>query len=131
MVIHQIAAVSIAALALLLTGLSLQVSRLRLRHRISFGDGGHKDLMVAMRAHGNALEQSLLYAALALAYSLMPGATAGALAVLATAFVLARVVHAGAIFARRLALRQAAHVASTLVHLGLVLAIARASWTAG
>jgi uncharacterized protein len=130
MVTHQIAAASVAALAVLLTGLSFQVSRLRLRHRVSYGDGGHKDLLIAMRAHGNALEQSSLYALLALAYCVLPAATPGILAVLATGFVVARIVHAAAMFGRRLALRQIAHAASTLVHLGLALAIARVLWTA-
>ena len=60
------AASILALLALLLTALSLNVSRLRMRHRVSFGDGGHRDLMVAVRAHGNALEQSLLFGLLLL-----------------------------------------------------------------
>lgn len=118
-----IVAASIAALALLLTGLSLHVSRLRLRHRVSFGDGGHKDLLAATRAHGNTLEQALLYAVLALAYAGLAGAQAGLLAGCAAVFVAARVVHAAALFGRRLGLRQAAHVASIGVHLVLALAI--------
>lgn len=118
-----IVAASMALLAVLITGLSLQVSRLRMRHRVSFGDGGHKDLLVASRAHGNALEQTMLYAALALAYAALPASHVGTLAALAAAFVVARALHVVAIFSRRLALRQAAHVASTLVHLGLALAI--------
>lgn len=52
---------SAALAAVLLTGLSLNVSRLRMRHRISLGSGGHKALQLAVRAHGNALEQSLLF----------------------------------------------------------------------
>lgn len=123
---HDIAAASVAFLAVLVTALSLNVSRLRLRHRVSFGDGGHKDLLVAMRAHGNALEQSMLFAALAIAYASLAGVHAGLLAGCAYAFGAARVVHAAAIFARRLALRQAAHVVSTAVHLVLAAAIARA-----
>jgi uncharacterized protein len=117
---------SIAALALLITGLSIQVSRLRLRHRVSFGDGGHKDLLVAMRAHGNALEQTALFAALVLAAAALPlsqPVPPALLAGCALLFTVARFLHAGAVFGRRLALRQLAHAASTLVHVALALGI--------
>jgi uncharacterized protein len=124
----QTATASLALLALWITGLSLNVSRLRLRHRISFGDGGHKDLLLATRAHGNALEQALLYAVLAMGYGALPGASAKLLTVCAIAFVSARLVHGGALLARRLTLRQAAHVVSTLVHLVLAAAIGLLLW---
>jgi uncharacterized protein len=114
---------SIAALALLITGLSIHVSRLRLRHRVSFGDGGHKDLLVAVRAHGNALEQTTLFAVLALAALALSPTPPAWLPGGAVVFVAARFVHAAAIFGRRLALRQAAHVASTLVQVVLALGI--------
>ena len=52
---HHITAASLAVLAVLLTALSLRISALRLRYRTSFGDGGHKDLLLAIRAHGNTL----------------------------------------------------------------------------
>lgn len=119
----QIVAVSIAILALLVTGLSVRVSILRLRHRVSFGDGGHKDLLVAVRAHGNTLEQSMLYCALALSCIAMPGVPPVTLAGCASVFVTARLLHAAAIFSRQLLLRQAAHVVSVLVHLSLAAAI--------
>jgi uncharacterized membrane protein YecN with MAPEG domain len=120
--------VSISVLALLITALSIQVSRLRLRHRVSFGDGGHKDLLVAVRAHGNALEQTALFAMLALGCLALPGTPGGLLAGCAAVFTAARLVHAAAIFGRRLVVRQAAHVASTLVH---VLLAATILWTVG
>lgn len=116
-------AASIATLALLLTGLSIHISRLRLRHRVSFGDGGHKDLQVAVRAHGNALEHTSLFAALALAGLVLPAVPGAVLSVGAAVFTAARFVHAAAIFGRRLALRQAAHVASTGVHVVLALTL--------
>jgi uncharacterized protein len=126
----HIVAISIAILALLLTGLSIHISRLRLRHQVSFGDGGHKDLLVAMRAHGNALEHTSLFAVLALAAAALPSSPAALLASCCVAFVVARVFHAWAIFSRRLSWRQAAHAASTLVHLALALAIGWAAWQA-
>ncbi len=114
---------SIAVLALLITGLSLHVSRLRLRHRVSFGDGGHKDLLIAIRAHGNALEQTALFAVLALSAVALQTVPVGLLSACAAVFTAARLAHAAAVFGRRLGLRQAAHVASTLVHLVLSVAI--------
>jgi uncharacterized protein len=114
-----LSAVVCAALALLLTALSLHISRLRLRHRVSFGDGGHKDLLVAIRAHGNALEQSLLFGLLMLLAELQrPGLSA--LAVVGGVFVCARLLHAAAMFSRQLLLRQIAHGVSVLCQLAVV-----------
>lgn len=115
-------ALTCAVLAILLTGLSLQVSRLRIRHRQSFGDGGHKDLMLAMRAHGNTLEQSLMFGLLMLLMELTQPAW-GALAAVGAVFVMARLMHAVAIFKRLLLLRQIAHVSSVLCQLALALAL--------
>ena len=126
----HIVASSIAFLALLLTGLSVHVSRLRLRHRVSFGDGGHKDLLVAMRAHGNALEHTTLFAVLALAAAALPSVSTALMAACCVAMVVARWVHVWAIFARWLPLRQVAHAASTLVHVVLALAIGWVIWQA-
>jgi uncharacterized protein len=115
-------ALTCAVLALLLTGLSLNVSRLRIRHKQSFGDGGHKDLMQAMRAHGNTLEQSLLFGLLMLLMEWMQPSW-GALAAVGVVFVVARLMHAVAIFWRLLLLRQIAHVISVLCQLALALAL--------
>ena len=117
-----LSALTCAVLAILLTGLSLQVSRLRIRHRQSFGDGGHKDLMLAMRAHGNTLEQSLLFGLLMLLMELTQPAWV-ALAAVGAVFVVARLMHAVAIFQRLLLLRQIAHVLSVLCQLVLALAL--------
>jgi uncharacterized membrane protein YecN with MAPEG domain len=119
-------ALTCAALALLLSGLSLHISRLRMRHKVSFGDGGHKDLLVAIRAHGNALEQSLLFGLLMLLAELMrPGWSS--IAVAGGVFVAARVLHAVAIFGRQLLLRQIAHGLSVLCQLALALVLAQAA----
>lgn len=118
----QFTAVTCAVLALLLTVLSLHISRLRIRHKVSFGDGGHKDLQVAIRAHGNALEQSMLLVILMLLMELMrPGWSVGA--VVGSVFVAARILHAVAIFSRQLLLRQIAHVISVLCQLFFALAL--------
>jgi uncharacterized membrane protein YecN with MAPEG domain len=115
-------ALTCAALALLLTGLSLHISRLRIRYRMSFGDGGHKDLQVAIRAHGNALEQSVLLILLMLLMELLrPGWSV--VAAIGGVFFIARVLHAGAIFSRHLLLRQIAHGVSVLCQLALAIGL--------
>lgn len=124
----EIVAASIALLALLVTGLSMNVSRLRIRHRVSYGDGGNKDLLVAVRAHGNAIEHVTLYASLAISAAMLQHTSAVWLGLCAALFVVARCVHALAIFTRRLALRQLAHVASTLVHITLAAGVGWSLW---
>ena len=81
------------------------------------------DDAIAVRAHGNTLEQSMLYSALALSCIATPGVPPVTLAGGAGVFVAARLLHAAAIFSRQLLLRQAAHVVSVLVHLSLVTVI--------
>jgi len=122
-----IAAATLATLALLLTALSLHVSRLRMRHRQTWGDGGHQDLAVAVRTHGNTLEQSLLFGLLVLAQS--GGTAATALAAVCCTFVLARIVYCTAAFGRRLPWRQAAHALTLLCQLAATLLLVRAAWT--
>lgn len=107
----------LALLAMLLTVLSLNVSRLRLKYKVSFGDEGHRDLIVAIRAHGNALEQCLLFAVLLLALDIQSPGEVARLAWLGPAFLLARVLHPLAIFQRWLRLRQLAHVSSLFAQL--------------
>ena len=43
-------------LALLIVGLAARVSWFRYRLKIVFGDGGNRELQLAIRAHGNAIE---------------------------------------------------------------------------
>lgn len=124
-----IAAATLATLALLLTALSLHISRLRMRHHQTWGDGGHKDLAVAVRTHGNTLEQSLLFGLLVLALAQAGGTAATALAAVCCTFVLARIVYCTATFGRRLPWRQAAHALTLLCQLAATLLLVRAAWT--
>jgi uncharacterized protein len=114
---------AIALLALLLIALSLNISRLRMRYQATYGDAGKKDLMMAIRAHGNSLEQSLLFIPLLAAaqIGLVFGATT--LAAMAGVFIFSRVLYSVAVFTRQLALRQAAHVLSVGVQLALSVGI--------
>ena len=125
-----LAATTLVTLALLLTALSLHVSRLRLRYRQTWGDGGHKDLATAIRTHGNTLEQSMLFGLLLLAHAQLPSATLAALAVACAAFVLARLLYCVGAFTRRLAWRQAHPLAPRILSLTLLNEIGRASWRA-
>lgn len=112
-----------AALSLLLVALSLNISRLRLMHKISFGDGGIRELTVAIRAHGNSLEQSAIF--ILLLYFLEVNGFADVRLVLALgiAFVLARLVYCAALFKRFLPIRQSAHVLTVLLQIAAAVII--------
>lgn len=104
-----------AALSLLLITLSLNISRLRLAHKVSFGDGGIRELTVAVRAHGNSLEQSVIF--IPLLYFMETNGSADARMALAigSAFVLTRILYCAALFKRTLLIRQMAHVVTVLL----------------
>lgn len=55
---HPVPATALyGAMNVLLTVLlAARISQLRLRHRVRLGDGGHKELQRAIRAHGNNVE---------------------------------------------------------------------------
>jgi uncharacterized membrane protein YecN with MAPEG domain len=114
---HLTVAQLLALLAVLLTVLSLNVSRLRLKYKVSYGDEGHRGLIVAIRAHGNALEQCLLFAVLLLALEIQSPGEVAQLAWLGPVFLLARVLHPLAMAQRWLRLRQLAHLSSLLAQL--------------
>lgn len=114
-----------ALLAIGLTALSINVSRLRLRHKVSLGDGGHVDLQRAVRAHGNALEQCVLFMLL-LGVAEASGAGRG-LPWVAGGFVAARVLHAGGMLGRRPWVRRGGHVLSVVLQLALAVMLLSAS----
>jgi hypothetical protein len=103
-----------ALLSLLLIALSVNVSRQRLRFRQNFGDGGQPALTAAIRAHGNSLEQSLLFLVLLYFLETTGAATAWVLG-LAAAFIGLRLLYCAALFARKLRLRQLSHGLTMLV----------------
>lgn len=115
---------TICFLTILLTGLSLNISRLRIRHRVSYGHADHRDLEVAVRAHGNCLEQTLLFVLLLVIAELM-SSPSDLLVVLAVGFAAARILHVVAIFTRQLLARQIAHVLSMLMQLACCAVIFR------
>ena len=87
-----ITALAAAALALLLVGLTVHAVRLRKRHGVAFGDGGHPPLRRAIRAHGNLIEYMPIGLTM-IALLEGSGEPRCMLAPLATLFVAARLVH--------------------------------------
>ena len=112
-----------AVLSLLLIALSLNISRLRLAHKISFGDGGIKELTLATRAHGNSIEQSLVFIVLLYFMETASAASTQVALMLGIAFIVARIVYCMAMFTRRLLIRQIAHVATVGLQLATALII--------
>lgn len=110
-----------AILSLLLITLSLYVSRLRMRHQVAFGDGGKSDLLKAVRAHGNSLEQSLLFIVLLYLGETTAQISAPLVAALGFAFIMLRLLYCTGLFARLLLLRQVSHGLSMLVLLAVTL----------
>lgn len=82
-----------ALLGLLLLALTAAVVRLRGKHKVGIGDGGHADLALACRAHANFIE----YVPLALILLLLleyRGVPVWALHGLGSALFFGRVLHA-------------------------------------
>lgn len=50
------ATIYIALAAFLIVALARNVIALRRLHKVALGDGGHEDLLSAIRAHANAVE---------------------------------------------------------------------------
>lgn len=106
-----------ATLSLLLLTLSINISRLRLAHKISFGDGGVKELAMAVRAHGNSLEQSVVFIPLLYLMEAHTNPDPRIVLALGGTFILLRVVYCAALFKRALPIRQMAHALTVLVQL--------------
>jgi uncharacterized protein len=81
-----------ALMLLLLLSLAANVVRWRLTAKVSLGDGGHRDLGAAIRAHGNAAEY-IPMVLLAMALLEMLGASATALHLYGATFFVARAIH--------------------------------------
>jgi len=110
-----ISAYTAAALTLLLLALSANVSRLRLAHKVSFGEANIKELTMAVRAHGNTLEQSVLFVLLLYFVETHAQLDVRMVLALGAAFVFARVLYCAALFKRILPVRQVSHVLTLLL----------------
>lgn len=88
----MITAIAAALLGFLYVRLSLNVIGFRRRHGVSVGDGGHEDLLRAIRAQANLAEYAPI-ALVLIACLELNGAPWWLTAVLAAAFVLGRFLH--------------------------------------
>lgn len=88
-----VSALTAGILIILQVALMLSVVAARRRNRQSLGDGGHQDLLVAIRRHGNFAENAALFVAGFALLELVGGGGTG-LAIMCAAFVLGRVSHA-------------------------------------
>ncbi len=103
----------VAAIAVFMIGaLGIRVSLLRLKHKVWSGDGGHKDLLLAIRTHANALEH-LVPLIILLALFELVGAPKGYVAGVGAVVLFARVGHATGYVFRLHRLRR---VAATLTY---------------
>jgi len=88
----------VGLLALLLVGLGLNASRLRVKLRIFRGDGGNPAMAAAERAHGNTVEHALPLMVMLVVLELM-GVGKSSIVLLGTLMVLARVLRAAGMLA--------------------------------
>lgn len=82
-----------ALLAILFVALTVQVIRLRQKHRVALGDGGQSDLARAIRVHANFVE-SVPLALLLLFFAEYQGLADWLVYLLGAALLLARLLHA-------------------------------------
>ena len=107
---------------LLLVGLASRISLLRVRHKVSFGDGGNPALLRAIRTHGNTAEHAPVFLLLALVLELTSGTT-GLLIGVAVLFVASRLLYTAGVLGRGLHLLRMAGAMGTYIA-QLLLAVA-------
>ncbi|RKI61658.1 hypothetical protein D7X55_22940 [Corallococcus sp. AB049A] len=103
--------------ALLTLVLSANVSRVRTKHKVFRGDGGHAGLSAAIRAHGNNIEQVPVTLILLLLAELS-GGNSTALHVFGGALLVARLAHAFGML-RTHSIQAVGAVLTMVVQLGL------------
>ncbi|MDY6943936.1 MAG: MAPEG family protein [Pseudomonadota bacterium] len=117
-------AVFVAANALMVIALALNVSSLRIRLKVANGDGGRVELKRAIRAHANGVEHVTMFGLIVLALSLLAAQDTW-LAALVGAFTLARILHAAGMLASQFNLRRVGASVTYLAELAGVLLLLR------
>ncbi|MCA9693002.1 MAG: MAPEG family protein [Myxococcales bacterium] len=107
-----------AVLLLLVTFLSTHVSSLRIKHRISLGEGENRDLFRAIRAHANALEHVVPFVLLSLLLEETTGLSDLVL-IAGVAFIVARLLHAFGMLRRIHRARQLGATLSVMIEIVL------------
>ncbi len=105
--------------AIILFALTANVSRMRIKLGISVGDGGNSDMLYAIRAQCNGVEQVPMYCLLVLALTLS-GGSEKFLAALTLSFSAARIFHAYGMLGRSFLFRR---IGAGLTYLLQVLAM--------
>ncbi len=82
----------VSGLAILFLVLTARVIQLRVRLRVSLGDGGNKELTRAIRGQGNLVESAPLFAVMVLLAE-MQGANVWLTGLVAGAFLIGRTMH--------------------------------------
>ena len=85
-----------ALAALLIVALARNVISLRRQHKVALGDGGHQDLLAAIRAHANAVEYLPIGLLLLLLLELGQG-PAWLVHLLGSLFIIGRLIHANGV----------------------------------
>ena len=78
---------------LILLLLTINVSRIRMKHQISLGDGGNKSLNKAIRTHANGVEQVPMFLLLVLSLEFLK-VSSDLLGAIVMLFTLSRLFHA-------------------------------------
>jgi uncharacterized protein len=89
----EAAALYVGLNILVLIALTFLVIRQRRKHKCAIGDGGHKSLMLAIRAHANAVEVMPM-ALIGLVALASVGASAWVIHLLGSALTVGRILHA-------------------------------------
>lgn len=85
-----------AMAALLIVALARNVISLRRQHKVALGDGGHTDLLAAIRAHANAIEYLPIGLLLLLLLELSQGPH-WLLHLIGSLFLIGRLIHANGV----------------------------------
>jgi uncharacterized membrane protein YecN with MAPEG domain len=114
-----------ATLVLLIVALGAHVAFSRIRKRVAHGDGGNRDLMRAIRAHANCLEQSVPFLVCLAALDILGGSD-WLVASLGLGFLGVRLIHAaGMLFRIFMARRVGATLSFGLLGLSAALVLHR------
>lgn len=105
--------------AIFIIKFSLDVVRLRRQYRVSIGDGGVSDLQLAIRVHGNAVE-NIPIAVMLLVMMEMNGADMVLLHLLGVLFFLGRLMHFHGLRSRTLLWRRNGMILTLLSLFGMV-----------
>jgi len=114
--------------SLILVLLAINVSLIRIRNKISYGDGGNKELLKAIRVHANGIEQVPVFSLLLLALTLN-SASSSVLSAFVVVFTFARCSHAvGMLFGIHRARQVGAGITYLLQCVAVVVLLLKVLW---